>query len=106
MDKKTDPLDIKLISDSECKIVWKDGQQSLYPALLLRKNCPCAACRGGHGGKIGAATGQITGPMAFKDYNYVGRYALAFLFSDGHSAGIYSYDFLRDLADENSGGQF
>ncbi|MFB3073931.1 MAG: gamma-butyrobetaine hydroxylase-like domain-containing protein [Candidatus Methylomirabilales bacterium] len=27
----------------------------------------------------------------------VGRYALSFTWSDGHSTGIYSFDFLRSL---------
>jgi ATP-binding protein involved in chromosome partitioning len=30
----------------------------------------------------------------------VGNYALAFYWSDGHSTGIYSYEHLRKLCDE------
>jgi DUF971 family protein len=29
--------------------------------------------------------------------HYVGRYALQFLWSDGHDTGIYPYDYLRGL---------
>jgi DUF971 family protein len=36
---------------------------------------------------------------------YVGRYALQFNWSDGHSTGIYSYDYLRQLWEENPEGQ-
>jgi DUF971 family protein len=29
----------------------------------------------------------------------VGRYALQFVWSDGHSTGIYSFEYLRDVAE-------
>jgi ATP-binding protein involved in chromosome partitioning len=33
------------------------------------------------------------------EIRYVGRYGLQFLWSDGHSTGIYPFEFLRKLAD-------
>jgi ATP-binding protein involved in chromosome partitioning len=33
--------------------------------------------------------------------HYVGRYALQFMWSDGHSTGIYPFEFLRNLSDES-----
>lgn len=32
------------------------------------------------------------------EFSPVGRYALTFVFNDGHSTGIYTFDFLRDTA--------
>ena len=32
-----------------------------------------------------------------KEIHYVGRYALQFLWSDGHDTGLYSFDLLRGL---------
>lgn len=32
--------------------------------------------------------------------HYVGRYALQFMWSDGHATGIYPFEFLRRLWDE------
>jgi DUF971 family protein len=32
--------------------------------------------------------------------HYVGRYALQFIWSDGHDTGFYPYDFLRRIWDE------
>jgi DUF971 family protein len=29
--------------------------------------------------------------------HYVGRYALQFMWSDGHSTGIYTFEYLREL---------
>jgi DUF971 family protein len=31
--------------------------------------------------------------------HYVGRYALQFMWSDGHSTGIYTWELLREIAD-------
>jgi DUF971 family protein len=31
--------------------------------------------------------------------HYVGRYALQFVWSDGHSTGIYTYEYLRDIGE-------
>jgi ATP-binding protein involved in chromosome partitioning len=39
-------------------------------------------------------------PLAIR---YVGRYALKFEWSDGHSTGIYPFRYLRDLAPVEGG---
>jgi DUF971 family protein len=75
-------------------ILWKDGFQSTYELLDLRKKCPCATCRGGHGGKVGSATGHIT-TISLVSWKKVGRYALNLVWSDNHDTGIYTYDNLR-----------
>jgi DUF971 family protein len=35
-------------------------------------------------------------------WEMVGGYAVRFLFSDGHGSGIYSFQYLKDLAEEGS----
>ena len=45
------------------------------------------------------------GPKQFpgvtvRAWEQVGNYALRFTFSDGHGSGLYSYDYLRRLADQ------
>jgi DUF971 family protein len=37
------------------------------------------------------------------EFSPVGRYALAFAFNDGHSTGIYTYDFLRSTGQKVEG---
>lgn len=93
----TDPKGFKLIDENSFSITWKDNHQSNYNSFRLRLLCPCAECRGGHGGKIGANTIHINPPITFKDYDTVGRYAINFLFSDEHRTGIYSFDYLRNI---------
>jgi DUF971 family protein len=84
--------------DNNLTIVWKDGHNSTYSLLDLRKKCPCATCRGGHGGKVGAATGHIE-KISLNSWKKVGRYALNITWSDFHDTGIYTYDHLRSYSE-------
>jgi DUF971 family protein len=95
--KKTIPDEIRY-DDSSLWIRWKDGIESAYNLLDLRKKCPCATCRGGHGGKVGAATGHIHAATILS-WAKVGRYAISIVWNDYHNTGIYSYDNLRAYAD-------
>ena len=75
------------------RITWDDGHVGEYPQEYLRGYCPCAMCQG-HGGQIrfvdspGALLTGIHG---------VGNYAVELYWQDGHSTGIYSFDYLRSL---------
>ena len=37
-------------------------------------------------------------PVSLRNTELVGRYALNFVWSDGHQTGIFSFDYLRKLA--------
>jgi DUF971 family protein len=86
-------------------IDWKDGHQSHYTFAWLRDACPCATCneeREGSGRKIGQSPPPKPGalpmykePARPLEITPVGRYAISFHWNDGHSTGIYSWDFLR-----------
>lgn len=84
-------------AEKELRIVWHDGHQSAYTYQSLRQACPCAGCRDEWTGKplLDPATvpEELTAPKA----ELVGNYAIAFLFSDGHSTGIYSFETLRGI---------
>jgi DUF971 family protein len=82
------------------RISWNDGHESVYPFGGLRAICPCVACKGGH-----ELMGELPDPRLVRDTHDdaltleriepVGSYALQFLWSDGHSTGIYTWPFLR-----------
>ena len=91
--KATIPDEISYDSEN-LVILWKDGFKSTYSLLDLRKKCPCATCRGGHGGKVGAATGHIQS-ILLVSWKKVGRYALNLTWNDFHDTGIFTYDSLR-----------
>ena len=72
---------------------------SEYEPRNLRVLCPCAGC-------VDEMTGQRTlkpetvergvYPTAI---HYVGQYALQFVWSDGHSTGLYTFEYLREIWD-------
>jgi DUF971 family protein len=90
---RTIPSEISF-DDKNLIIVWKDNFQSVLELLSLRKNCPCAVCRGGDFGKIGTKTGHINS-IQLISWRKVGRYALNLSWSDNHDTGIFTYDNLR-----------
>ncbi len=75
------------------RISWDDGHVGEYTGQYLRGYCPCALCQGHGTGKnfIAVPDAQI------QEIRAVGNYAVEFSWNDGHSTGIYSYDYLRAL---------
>jgi DUF971 family protein len=80
-------------------IQWKDGKECKYNLLNLRRYCPCAQCRGGHG-EPNRITLDIK-EIKLISFKKVGRYAISLVWSDGHDAGIYTFDSLRYFCDQN-----
>ena len=95
-----EPVQIIEESDSAVSIVWSDGVESMYTAPALRRKCPCAGCVNEWTGERMLKPETIPDDMSFKNIAVVGRYALNFNFTDGHESGIFSFPYLRSLADE------
>lgn len=91
------PTLVKRVSPTLTDVTWNDGHSSSYPSWYLRENCPCAACVEEFTGARRIAQGSIPAALERRDVEAVGRYALSFRWSDGHSTGIYTFDFLRRL---------
>ena len=93
------PQNIQLIG-REVAIAWSDGSETFFPAEALRAASPSAETRGEQdifGNQYGG------GPKAFAGvdvtgWERVGNYAVRFEFSDGHGTGLYTYDYLLQLA--------
>lgn len=85
------------------EIVWQDGSICRYPLSHLREACPCVECRGGHQfmGIENAPENilKLTPKRAYTvtALNPVGHYALQPVWDDGHSTGIYTWEYLRYL---------
>lgn len=90
-------------------IEWRDGHQSRWSFRWLRDACPCATCheaRGADGRAPGLAKARTASllpmyeaPPLPVDVEPVGKYALRFRWNDGHEAGLYSWDYLRNVCD-------
>jgi len=76
------------------KIDWEDGHVSTLPFQLIRSYCPCAECQGHGGGPLMKIENSVTGVFGAE---LVGQYAINLQFSDGHSTGIFRWEFLRKL---------
>lgn len=96
------PLMLKREGDA-LAISWSDGKQSLIPWRTLRKACPCAACNEERSKPAdpfrilsdrelaaGAPVPTLVIPK--------GRYAYQIFWNDGHDTGIYTLEFLYELA--------
>ena len=91
------PTRVKRVNALQTDITWNDGHFSSYPSWYLRENCPCANCVEEFSGRRLILQGSIPSALERADVAPVGNYALSFTWSDGHSAGIYSFDFLRRI---------
>lgn len=123
IDVRKKPTDVKVhvTSRAGVDIVWADGHTSHYEFAYLREQCPCAICddlrqkkdqeehadqrqinegQEKHAPLAGLLSGELPmfkprpGARAAKT---VGHYALQIDFTDGHNAGIFSYDYLRTI---------
>jgi DUF971 family protein len=101
------PVDIQQIGD-ELAIKWDDGAESFVTLEKLRRSCPCAGCKGETDvmGNVYKAPLKPLSPAAFKlvRIGTVGGYAVQPQWADGHSTGLFSFDYLRSVANspENS----
>ena len=99
-DSKPVPKNIKLAGGNDALTVkWSDGHSSAYPYRYLRDKCPCATCGGAGLPKQAASPFPMFGakPLKPERAELVGRYAVQIHWSDRHSTGIYSFDYLRQI---------
>lgn len=91
-------------------IEWQDGHTSSWNFAWLRAACPCATCheeREKDGRSPGVAKAKpasllpmYEAPARPASVTKVGNYAIRFTWNDGHEAGLYSWDYLRNVCDE------
>ncbi len=92
----------------EIAILWEDGAETYYPMEFLRAASPSAENTGERdllGKKYGGTDQKVFPGVRVTNWAMVGGYAVQFHFSDGHKTGIYSFEYLRKLA-EICGDQF
>jgi DUF971 family protein len=96
------PTDIQQIG-TELAIKWDDGSESFIGIEALRRHCPCAGCKGEVDimGNLYKNPERPLTPEAFHliRIDRIGGYALQPVWGDGHMSGIYSFDYLRRVAE-------
>ena len=81
------------------EVRWGDGHESIYPLKYLRAECPCATCRTEREEARSNPLRVIAGrPSAVvTNVEAVGRYGMRITWDDGHAAGIYTFEYLREI---------
>ncbi|QDU41408.1 hypothetical protein Mal4_57750 [Maioricimonas rarisocia] len=106
----SDLIPEKLQGDAEAlQIVWKDGQVHRLSWRFLRDHCPCANCRaeddeprGEESSLLPVLSPAEAQPLRVLGMKPVGNYAYAIQFSDGHTSGIFSLEYLRRLGEQQA----
>jgi DUF971 family protein len=94
------PLDIQVIG-GELAIKWADGRESYIALDKLRRACPCAGCKG----EMDVMGNLYKGPVVtlkpesfvLRALAQVGTYAIQPNWGDGHSSGIFSFEYLHHV---------
>ncbi len=96
------PADIQQIGD-ELAIKWDDGAESFVKLERLRRYCPCAGCKGERDimGNLYQGPEKALSHKSFQlaRISQVGGYAVQPVWADGHSTGLFSFDYLRQVAE-------
>ena len=95
-----DDLTLKNVSINTEHVVieWGDGMTCRYPFRYLRLQCGCAGCVEEMTGRQLLAPASVPDDILIVDQMLVGRYAMAVMFTDGHSTGIYPLKDLRAMS--------
>jgi DUF971 family protein len=117
--KKPSGVKVHVSSGAGVDITWSDEHASHYDFAYLRENCPCAMCNDERQkkeerqknderlrkGNLHGTPPLLSSPvlpmfkpkLSAKAAHAVGNYALQIDFNDGHTTGIYSFDYLRTI---------
>jgi len=92
------PVEIRLRkAEKRLDVAFDDGRSFSYPAELLRVESPSAEVQG-----HGASQKQVVSGrrhVGILELEQVGNYAVRIRFDDLHDSGIFSWQYLRELGE-------
>jgi DUF971 family protein len=110
----TTPKRLDLKKDAQLTIEWADGHVCVYPIAYLRDHCPCASCREERRThekespkprtSLKVLKDADTSPLSALGAHLVGNYAMQIEWSDKHTTGIYTFEYLRQICPEKRCG--
>jgi len=93
------PTAVELDRAAGLSLDWPDGARAHFDLDELRRNCPCAECRGlREQGRTPGPGPHAPAPLTALDAELVGGWGLQIRWSDGHETGIYAWSMLRAWA--------
>ncbi|HEX5160984.1 MAG TPA: DUF971 domain-containing protein [Steroidobacteraceae bacterium] len=95
------PTEIKLRTRSRVlEVAFDDGARYLLPFEYLRVYSPSAEVKGHGPGQEVLVTGKQD--VGIRAVEPVGQYAVKLVFDDGHDTGLYSWNYLRELGEQQA----
>lgn len=113
MQVKNSPKEIRRLDTQGLRITWQDNTTQEISSDVLRRNCPCAGCRElrgddshakpltGRKRSLSVIQNSIEQELSLQEIWGVGQYAIGLRWADGHSSGIYTFTYLRELDKSN-----
>jgi DUF971 family protein len=100
------PKQIKVKDKNKLYFKWDNDNESYIALKYLRDECPCASCKGETvllRTYIPAKPANVSPEMyIIKSIQQVGGYAIQIVWGDGHNTGIYAWDYLKQLSEDQS----
>ena len=95
-----------LITKDCLALKLQGSSELLINTKRARLACPCAQCSGekdvfGNTYKKGGGAPLSKNAFEIQNIQPVGNYGIKVFWADGHSNGIYTFDFLKTLSYEN-----
>lgn len=83
------------------ELTWPDGVVHRLPFKLVRCECPCASCVHEFTGQRLLDPDKVPDDITPTTMELTGNYALKINWSDGHNTGIFAWEVLRRIGNEN-----
>lgn len=95
------PEELSMLPDSSMlRVVYSDAEKYELPYEYLRVYSPSAEVRGHGAGQEVLQVGKKH--VQIDNAELVGQYAVKLIFSDGHDSGLYSWDYLYELCQQQT----
>ena len=102
MSKRAWPTELKFSKSKKAlSIAFDDGKSFTLPYKTLRLESPSAEVQG-HGSGPKPPPPVISDDLNVAKADPVGRYAVRIFFTDGHSSGLFTWAYLRQLGENHS----
>ena len=97
MSEEIVPTEIKMNREERAlSITFNNGKSAVLSYEFLRVYSPSAEVRGHSPSQAVLQTGKAD--VMLSDIQTVGHYAVQLSFDDGHDSGLYTWDYLHELA--------
>lgn len=95
------PKEIRPENAQEIYISFNNGDAYLCDYRTLRYLCPCAVCVDEISGKRVITLDLVQPDVRVTEVQTVGRYAVKPIWSDQHSTGMYTYEYLHECMEKH-----